>query len=163
VTQLTPFVPSNVSPPTFNATLDGSPHSITVTWNVSAMRYYLNVYDVYGTWILTTPLVTSPTGEAVSAISYDPQRRLMNVTKASGLQVKPGTIVDYTLTGFDPPAVNGLWRCLHLDTWRFTFPIPQDPGPVMTLGSVNRILNMIGSVFQQSTLIYRNGSFEVSP
>jgi hypothetical protein len=160
---LIPFTPSNLAAPSFVATLDGAARTIVMTWNVAAQRYYLNVYDNDGTWIITTPLVTSPTGEIVTAMSYDPARRVMNVTKATGWWHKPGTMVDYTFLGFDPASLNGLQRCLHVDTVNFSFPLAQDPGVIVTLGSANRLLNMVATVFQQSSLIYRNGCFEVNP
>jgi hypothetical protein len=158
-----PFVPSSIMAPSFQALLDGANYNVVLTWNMSAKRYYVNVYDHTGTWIVTTPLVTSPTGEAVNAMTYDTARGAMNVTKATGWWHKPGTMVDYMLMGFDPPSLNGLQRCLTIDTLTFSFPLAQDPGTVVTLGSVNRILNMVAGVFTQSTLIYRNGCFEVSP
>jgi hypothetical protein len=45
----------------------------------------------------------------------------------------------------------------------FTFPMPTDPGPVLVVGKVNRLLNMIDTVFTRSTMVYRNGAFEINP
>jgi hypothetical protein len=45
----------------------------------------------------------------------------------------------------------------------FTIPVSTDPGQVIILGVVDRVLNMVAGVFQTSTLIYRNGAFETNP
>ena len=175
MTTLVPFVPSNMSAPSFAAILDGATYNVVLTWNISAKRYYVNIYDNAGTWIVTTPLVTTPTGEAIASVSYDTAIGVITATKVAGLWKKPGTMVDYTLSGFDPASLNGLRRCLTVRPpaiqedgsgvryEAFTFPFPSDPGTVAILGSANRLMNMVAGVFKQSTLVYRNGSFEVSP
>jgi hypothetical protein len=163
VTTLIPFLPSNTRAPSFTATLDGATYTIAVTWNISSARYFLNIYDAAGNWILTTALVTTPPGMAIDQASYDPMTGLVTIIKHTGWHRKPGQIVRYTLEGFDPPVLNGLWRCLTTDTLTFSFPINQDPGAIVTLGTANRLMNMIASKFTQSTLIYRNGNFEVNP
>lgn len=162
MTSIIPFVPSNISAPTFNAALDGANYTVAVTWNISAARYFLNIYDTSGNWILTTALVTTPTGKSVDQASYDPKAGLMTMVKNASWYRKPGQLVDYTLSGFDPPMLNGLWRCLTINTVTFTFPIAQDPRPIVTLGTTNRLMNMVASKFK-STLVYRNGCFEVNP
>lgn len=163
MTTLIPFIPSNISAPRFSATLDGQQYTIYVTWNHASLRYYLNLYDSSGNWVLTVPLLTTPPGETLASITYDRMSGLITATKNTGLYKKPGLIVRYTLTGFQPTVLNGYWRCLTLDTLRFTFPIDSDPGLITTVGTVNRFMNMVGTLFTQSTLIYRNGNFEVSP
>jgi hypothetical protein len=160
---LIPFIPSNISPPSFNAVLDGSSYRVTVTWNISAFRYYVNIYDTSGNWIITVPLITTPPAETIASISYDRMSGLINVTKNAGLYKKPGQIVRYTLEGFQPDVLNGYWRCLTINTQQFSFPIDSDPGLITTIGTANRLMNMVATVFSTSTLVYRNGNFEVSP
>jgi hypothetical protein len=76
--------------------------------------------------------------------------------------ISPGTILDYTLENFDPPVLNGKQRSLHINESSFSFPLANDPGQVNVIGSVARYIDMAGGIFQ-STFIYRNGSFEVTP
>lgn len=174
MTTIVPFVPSNQRAPSIPATLDGSPYNIVITWNVSAQRYYINIYDTNGNWILTTALVSTPPARQINTTVYDPFLNQVTVTMVDpslwpvplaleGINIRPGQIIDYTLLGFQPNTYNGLFRCLHIDPITFTFPMLTDPGQVLIMGSVNRMLNMIEPLFVTSTLVYRNGSFEINP
>jgi hypothetical protein len=159
-----PFIPSNFATPKIAVTLDGQPYQLVMTWNVSAQRYYVNVYAVDGTWVTTVPLFGSPVGEAINAISYDALRGAVTMTKSvPGLPRKPGQMVDYTLSNFQPGTYNGKQRCLTIDNSNFSFPSAADPGQVVVMGSVHRILNMVAGLFTTSTLCFRNGCFEVDP
>jgi hypothetical protein len=174
MTTVIPFLPSNLFVPTFNAIFDGDTYTVSITWNISAQRYYVNVYDSNGNWIVTVPLVQTPPGRAISSIAYDLSRRVVTATmvdpkswpvplSAAGTNTPPGTIVDYTLENFDPPVLNQKWRSLHINDLSFSFPLADDPGAIHILGSVSRIMNMVGGIFVNSTLAYRNGAFEVTP
>jgi hypothetical protein len=173
MTTIIPFLPSNLFTPTFQVTLDGTNYQVTVTWNVSAQRYYINIYGTDNTWIITVPLIQTPPARGVASVVYDNLRRVMTITmvdpsqwsiplSAAGTSTPPGTIVDYTLENFTPDVLNGKQRSIHITNTDFSFSLANDPGQVLILGSVSRILNMIGGMFD-STLIYRNGAFEVTP
>lgn len=174
MTTIIPFVPSRIKAPSFDATLDGAVYSITVTWNVSARRYYINVYDQNSTWILTVPLISTPPGRAVDSVVYDPFLNRCTVTlvspsewpvplSPSGINTKPGTMIDYTLQGFQPDTYNGKVRGMHINETTFVFPMASDPGPLVVVGTVHRFLNMVESVFFNSSLIYRNRAFQIDP
>jgi hypothetical protein len=174
MTTVIPFIPSNIITPKFNVLLDNTNCTITVTWNVSAQRYYINVYSTDGTWIITTPLVSCPPARSVNSVNWDSTRRVLNVQMvdpsfwpvplASGaLAIPSGTIIDYTLEGFQPATYNGLFRGLQIDEITFSVPMDTDPGQVVVMGNVNRLMNMVQSIFQTSSLVYRNGAFEVNP
>lgn len=63
----TTFAPTTNTPPfQFAATFDGSPYNITVTWNVSGQRWYVNAYDQSGVLVFSLPLVGSPDGQTIS-------------------------------------------------------------------------------------------------
>lgn len=51
------FVQPSNAPFQFIATLDGQQYTCTVTWNVFGQRYYLNIFTLDGTRILTIALV----------------------------------------------------------------------------------------------------------
>jgi hypothetical protein len=172
MTTIIPFLPSNIRTPSFDATFDGNPHKVVITWNVSSQRYFINVYSSTGTWIITTALVSSPPPRNVANAVYDPFLNAVNVMlvdpslwsiPVGGSLTKPGTMIDYTLEGFQPNTYNGKFRCLHLNDTGFTFPMDTDPGSLIVLGRVSRLLNMIDTVFETSTMVYRNGFFEINP
>jgi hypothetical protein len=169
-----PFVPSNIRVPSFTVTLDSDDYTIKVTWNVSAQRYYLNIYSTDGTWIITTPLVSCPPGRDVELVSWDSTRRVLTVQmvdpslwpiplSAGGEVTSPGQMIDYTLEGFQPDTYNGTFRCLHMNETTFSLSMETDPGQIIVLGNVNRLMNMVQTIFQTSSLVYRNGAFEVNP
>jgi hypothetical protein len=158
-----PFLPSNTKVPSFMVVLDGRNYNISVTWNVSAQRYYINLSDMKGDWITTVPLITTPPGEPIASFTYDPLQGLATVVKQYGHRQRAGTIIRYTLMGFMPTSLNGTIRGLTLDDVTFSYPMVVNPGLVIRLGSVHRILDMVAGLFQRSTLCYRNGAFEVNP
>lgn len=174
MTTVIPFLPSNLVAPKFSVVLDGDPYNVVITWNISAQRYYVNVYGLDGSWLITIPLIQSPPARNIETIKFDPFQQAMIVKfvdpslwpiplSKEGVSTDPGTIVDYTLENFDPPFWNTKWRSLHIDPITFSFPMPSDPGEIKIVGTVSRYLNMVGSIFRRSTLIYRNGAFEVTP
>lgn len=169
-----PFIPSNIIAPSFHADLDGDTYLVTVTWNISALRYYINIYDQNGNWIITTPLVSTPPARPVKSAVFDPFLNNVTVEMVSpelwpvplspaGLATPLGTFIDYTLAGFTPDTYNGTFRAMTVDEVTFTFPMSANPGYVTVNGTVNRYMNMIGTIFKTSTLIYRNNAFEVNP
>ncbi len=175
MTTVIPFVPSNLATPSISMNLDGNDYNVTVTWNVAAQRYYINIYDVSdGSWVVTVPLVSSPPGRKVTSAVYNSLRNVVTVEMEdpiimpvplaiAEIAIPPGTMIDYTLLGFTPDIYNGKYRCLHIDKTTFTIPVTADPGPAVILGTVNRMLNMIEPLFTFSSLVFRNGSFEINP
>jgi hypothetical protein len=171
MTTIIPFIPSNLVTPTFTATFDGDDYRVTITWNISAQRYYVNIYAQDGTWIVTVPLVQTPPSRAIDSVEYDILRRVMTMTLVNPIYfpvplgsnlTRPGTVLDYTLENFDPPSLNGVQRSLHIDDLTFSFPLANDPGQINVIGSICRYIDMAAGIFD-STFIYRNGYFEVTP
>jgi hypothetical protein len=74
-----------------------------------------------------------------------------------------GEMVDYTLSNFTPNTYNGKFRSLQISPTAFTFQLTTDPGPLQVMGNADRLLNMVDGLFTTSTLVFRNGAFEVSP
>jgi len=168
-----PFIPSNIILPSFVATLDGDDYTVKVTWNISAQRFYINLYAQDGSWVTTVPLIQSPPARQVLSADWDILQGILTVVmvdpslwpvplSTEGTATKPGTIQNFTLENFVPNNYNGTFRGLMLNPTTFTIPMITDPGTATILGSVSRYLNMAAGIFQ-STLIYRNGCFEVNP
>jgi hypothetical protein len=127
-----------------------------------------------GAWVITTALVSTPPARAIDEAYYDPFLNQVTIVMVDpslwpiplspeGVAVPPGTMVDYTLEGFVPDTYNGTFRAMQLGPISFVFPMTTDPGPVVIVGNVNRVINMVAGIFTTSTLAYRNGSFEVNP
>lgn len=174
MTTIVPFIPSNIKPYTFPVELDGVNHSITITWNVSAQRYYVNVYRTDGSWVITIPLIMSPPSRTIDSIKFNPFQLVLEIQMVppnlwpiplspGGLGTAPGTIIEYTLEGFNPTTYNGKYRGTHINGTLFTVPMAINPGSITIMGYVSRKLNMLASVFQTSTFIYRYGAFEINP
>jgi hypothetical protein len=154
--------------------LDGDDYDVVITWNVSAQRYYVNIYGLDNSWIVTVPLIQTPPSRPIVSVVWDILRRVATVKMSdpstwpvplstAGLLTPPGTIVDYTLENFVPAVLNARWRSLQVDPVTFSFTLVDDPGEITIVGSVARVINMIDGIFQISTLVYRNGAFEVNP
>ena len=169
-----PFIPSNIILPTFTATLDGDDYTVKVTWNVSAQRFYLNLYAQDGTWVTTVPLIQSPPARQVLSAVWDILQGILTIVmvdpslwpiplSTEGTATKPGTVSNFTLENFVPNNYNGTFKSLILNPTTFTIPMTTDPGQATILGSVSRYLNMMAGIFNTSTLIYRSGAFEVNP
>ena len=61
MTTFTSFQPTATAPQQFNATLDGDPYTILVTWELFDQRYYINVHDQTNTLVVCEPVIGSPT------------------------------------------------------------------------------------------------------
>ena len=159
---LIPFVPSKLVVPTFTATLDGTQYSLSVTWNTSAQRYYINCFTLAGILVFSVPLVESPTELAISTLEYDNNNARVIVTCASPHWFTAGQIVRVTISSCLPNTYNGSGRALVLNRTQLAYPMTTDPGSSTLLGSVNYLFNMAAGYFN-SVLVLRNSAFEVSP
>lgn len=169
MTTITNFVQSNVAPFSFSPTLDGQNYSATVTGNVFGNRLYLNLNALDGTFIMSRPLVGSPTGLALQGLSWANGQAMATVVAPHGYKI--GTVIGLTITGAMPTAYNGLIAALITGPSTFTYPISADPGPGSVFGTASYNVNLIGGIPDangtpfSSTLVYRAQSrqFEVSP
>lgn len=62
------FQPSVNAPFQFTATLDGSAYAVVVTWSLFGKRWYINIYALDGTRIITTAMIGSPAGYDLNLI-----------------------------------------------------------------------------------------------
>ena len=83
-----PFLPSATQPFEFQPTLDGLQYTAFVRWNIFGRRYYLELYQLDGTRVLTTALIGSPNdadidlvgGYFVSSLVFRQQSQQFEVT-----------------------------------------------------------------------------------
>jgi hypothetical protein len=163
MTQRFAFVPSNVAAPSFQATLDKDLYAVSVTWNVSSQRYFVNVYSAGAALVMSVPLTVSPKGVELAALDWDANQRVVVAQLKDPWWRDAGQIVRYTIEDCEPDTFNGTFDCLTITPNSFSFPMIANPGQAKVLGSVNRYLNMLAPWFKTSTMIYRGNAFEVRP
>jgi hypothetical protein len=62
-----PFRPTATQAFQFTASLDGADHTVTVTWNLSGKRWFINVHDSDRNLVLCRSLVASPAPRALAS------------------------------------------------------------------------------------------------
>jgi hypothetical protein len=162
VTTFYQFTPSRASAPVFTPTLDGNQYNVSIRWNISARRYYVNVVTMDGILVAAVPLITSPPSMPVSNAVWDPQNMRAVLTTANPHPFIIGAPMKVFINGMSPNAYNGAGFVLPLSKTEICYPVPIDPGQISVLGVVDYLINLVAPYFQ-STLVYRNSMFEVSP
>lgn len=157
------FVPSLVSAPAFDVTLDGAAYNITVTWSLFGQRYYVNCLSVYGELVFSLPLIGSRTGLHIQNAEWANGTVTITTDTPHGHVV--GSIVNATITGMSPDTYNGTRQCMVINRTQITFPLASYPGAVAVLGKLEYNVNLAAGYFNTSTLVYRtqNQTFEVTP
>ncbi len=155
------FVPSAISAPEYQITLDDAIYRMTVTWNLFGQRYYINIFDLSNNLILSVPLIGSPIGNPVQGVSW--LRGQVTLTTSRRLDFQIGQIVRLTISGMTPAAYNGTFECFVTGSNSIVYSVADDPGEATVLGDVENNIDLVGEMFT-STLIYRaqNRQFEVS-
>ena len=153
--------------PNYAVDLDGAIHKLTVTWNVSAQRFYFNLYDPMGVWLVTAPLIETGPGLNIQEMVYDARLRSVVVRLLEPHWRPLGQIVDWSLEGVDPDNLNGLHRCEMTGNAEFVFHVARNPiigvnpGQMALHGTAHRYANLVKGYIETSMMIFRNGSFEV--
>jgi hypothetical protein len=162
-----PLRPAGLRAPNFPVELDGSMHRVTVTWNVSAQRYYFNLYDALGIWLVSAPLIATAPGLRINGLVYDAPLRSMVVRLLEPHWRPLGQIVDWWIEGADPDSLNGLHRCETTGANEFIFYVGDnpfldiDPGHIALAGTAHRYANLTKGYIKDSVLLFRGGAFEV--
>ena len=156
------FTPSNLTAPQFTPTLDGDVYTCTVTWNLFGQRYFVNCFDNQNNPVFSVPLVTSPKAKEISGLSWDAAslRAYVETKNPHGFRV--GSVVVLTLGGTTPSGYNGEYECYITSSNTFFYSLNQDPGQLVTLGVASFQVSLTKGYFN-STMVYRNGQFEVNP
>ena len=157
-----PFQPSSVAPFSFQPTLDGDTYNATVTWSVFGQRWYLNIYALDGTLVVSEGLSASPTGLSLQSLSWARGRAYAMTIDPHGLNI--GGLVGLTISGASPDAFNGLQSCLITGPSTFTYPLSPNPGQVTMTGAASYNVNLVGGYFTASTVVFRDQTqtFEVT-
>jgi hypothetical protein len=157
-----PFVPSNVKAPSFLPTLDGESYTITISWNVSAQRYYVKCTSFNNNLIFMVPLVDTLMGMEIQSLVWDENNKVVIAKLVKPHNFPIGEIVNINIIQALPTTYNGSGMALITEDNTFTYPMAQNPGAMYEAGVVQYLISMAKSYFK-STLIFRNRQFEVSP
>ena len=163
MTTFYPFVPSyNPPAPSFQPTLDGNPYTITINANLFGQRYYLLCVDSSGNTIFNEPLIQSPESIPISLLSWNSANLTSTVTTQNPHGYSVGTTVILTIENANPTTWNGTFQMLATGANTLTFPLPSFPGQMISAGTLSYLISITGGYFN-STIVFRNSQFEVSP
>jgi hypothetical protein len=156
------FNTSNRQAPSFMPTFDGLTYKITILWNISAQRYYVNCQDLFGNLIFMVPLVGNPDPFEIESLEYDSQNKRVIITTVEPHNAPVGQVINLNILGCIPTAYNGTGLLFIMNEHQVACPMLQDPGPATSLGVLDYLISMDKSYFL-STLIFRYNNFEVTP
>ena len=156
------FVPSNSKAPTFMPTFDGQAYSITIMWNISSQRYFLNCKSIGGTLIFMIPLVESLPSMEISALEWNQNSQAVVLETAEPHGLRIGEMVDINVINCIPATYNGEGLGAVLTKTKIAYRMALDPGQATTFGVLDILISLTKGYFT-STLVYRNKAFEVNP
>lgn len=84
-----PFAPSSTQPFEFQPILDGVQYVALIKWNLFGRRYYLELYQVDGTRVLTTAVVESPLDYDISLVGGLFESKLVFREQSQQFEVTP--------------------------------------------------------------------------
>jgi hypothetical protein len=147
------FVPSTTAAFQFQATFDGAPYNVVVTWNEFGQRYFINVYDLGGTLILARAISASSTKlQATFTWSFG----TVTAVTDGAHNVPVGAIANMTASdtgiGYD-----GTYQALATDVDVFTYSLAVNPGQTST-GNLSQDVNLLAGYFTTSTLVFRTAT-----
>ena len=161
------FVPSTTGPFQFQATLDGAQYNVSITQNVYGQRYYVNVYDLSGSLIVSRGM-NSSTAKYGGTFTWTDGTVSVALTSPHWIAV--GAVANLTAsdtdTGFD-----GQYQMLATGPSSLSYPLSANPGGSVS-GNIAQNINFIagylnasGTAYFSSTLVYRDNTrqFEVTP
>jgi hypothetical protein len=125
-------------------------------------RYYLSLFALNGTRVLTLPLIESADRIPVESASWANGFVTLTFADPHGFQLYE--TVNLNITGAVPDAYNGSIQCFVPTRTTIRYPLASDPGAMTTPGAVEYIVNLVGGYFD-SALIFRASSarFEATP
>jgi hypothetical protein len=108
------------------------------------------------------PLIECQPAYAIQSITYDEQNSRVVVATDLDHMFPIGEIINADIINCAPNGYNGSGYVTVLSKNEFYYPLMVDPGEPTILGGIEYLISMTEGYFQ-STLVYRNGMFEVSP
>lgn len=156
------FAPSPVEAFQFQATLDGSPYNVVVTWSLFGARFYINVYDADGSLVVSKALVGSANGFQLQSLAWARGKATATAITPHGLKV--GRSIFLTISNAAPAGYNGSFQAYVTGPSTFTYPLATDPGSPASFGTAGYLINLVAGYFA-SSLVFRapTQQFEISP
>lgn len=156
-----PYVASPAAPFSFQPTLDGAQYLATIRWNLFGQRRYLFLTQLDGTPVVTTPVIESPPSLTLASLSW--ANGAVTAVTALPHNFQSGSTVALTVSGCVPATYNAQTQAFVPDHQTLTYPLIGDPGPATMLGVADWVVNIVAGYFTTSSLVFRNGQFEVTP
>jgi hypothetical protein len=163
MTTFFPFTPRTIPPaPSFQPTLDGNVVTVTLNVNLFGQRYYALCRDQANHIIFNVPLIESPGSVPISTLTFNPNSLTATATLVNPHAYSLGETVNLTIAGATPTGWNGLFHMLATGPNTLTFSLSANPGVMIRPGSLSYLISICKGFFN-STLVFRNSQFEVSP
>jgi hypothetical protein len=162
MTTFYPFNSSRIRAPSYLMTFDGAQYTVTIIWNVSAQRFYILCQTTNNQVIFLVPLVASLPSIPLVNLEWDEYNSRVVVTTVNPHGFSLGQVIPLILHSTRPNIFNGFGPMTILNNTQFFYPMKQNPGQMTIAGFADYLISMTEGYFQ-STLIYRNGMFEVNP
>lgn len=156
------FIPSNKSAPNFMPTFDGVQYTVAVIWNVSARRYYIKCMSLNSVLKFLVPLVESNSPIEIIGYTWDRLNGRVIVTLVAPHGMPIGQVINVNIVGTVHTKYNGSGLGSVLSKTEIMYPMQNNPGQVTILGVLDMFISMTKGYFN-STLVYRNNRFEVTP
>jgi hypothetical protein len=156
------FIPSNTKVPSFTPMFDGNPYTVTVLWNISAQRYYVKCMNTSNNLVFMVPLVESANGREIKLLIWDEENEVVIATLAKPHGLPIGEVFNISIIQAIPNGYNGNGMALITDFDEFTYPMKRNPGDMEQGGAAQFLISMTKAYFN-STLVFRNNQFEVTP
>jgi hypothetical protein len=156
------FLPNNRQAQSFSPTFDGNIYNVTILWNISAQRYFVNCKDLSGNLIFMIPLVGNINPFQILSLSYDVQNQRVIAEVDTQYYLRVGRVIYASVINCVPSQYNGTGFLYILSKNQIYYPLATNPGPATVLGVIEYYISLTKGYFQ-STMIFRNGYFEVNP
>jgi hypothetical protein len=143
MSSIVPWVPSQQTLFSFEATINGAQYLVSTPWNVFGQRYFLKIVDSSGNLILYRSLVA--TGPQIQG-SFSWADNLATVQCASGHGVPLCGLVNVYISQTDS-AFDGFVQALSTGPTTLTYALttdPQESEPVS--GAVNFTINLLAGL-----------------
>jgi hypothetical protein len=156
------FIPNNKKAPSFTPTFDGIQYNCTIIWNISSLRYFVLCQTMDSQLVFLLPIIESQPAFDLANLEYDDndQRVIATTINPHGFPI--GMVLNMTLINALPIGYNGSGLASIISKNQFVYNMQQNPGQPMVFGSAEFLISMTQGYFQ-STLVFRNSTFEVNP
>jgi hypothetical protein len=158
-----PFNTLPKGPLNFNVTLDGSPYSAVITWNIVRKGWYLSLFDGFNNRVTTVAVVESPQFADIASAIWNELAGRVILTTVDPHGFPLGAVVEQTVRGANPDALNGTWMMTADSPETLSFLMTADPGNIIAPGSFGRDISLVDGYFKTSVLVYRFETFYAYP